>query len=389
MAYDGVIKFDSSLNADGIKSGLDKMGGVIAGGVKMAVTSIATIGAAFAGVAISALKLGGNIEQSLGGIETMFKGSSDRVVENANKAFMTAGLSANDYMEQVTSFSASLLQGLGGDTEKAVDIAHTAMVDMSDNANKFGTDIGMIQNAYQGFAKDNFMMLDNLKLGYGGTAGEMARLVNESGVLNGEFQATAENVKDIPFDTLIQAIHRVQEEMGVTGTTSKEAMETLNGSITAAKAAWENFLTGTGSSQALVDTVSNTADLIMDRLGEIIPRLVDTLPIALDGLIAKAGKMFPALQPMINAFYTIKQAVIDSGLFQNIADLLARIGEKAAGIALPGLFTSAIVSVIEGLSAAAGFLAENLDTILAVVVPLAAGFVAFKAVLNMLLKTEA
>ena len=305
MAYDGTLKFDTSLNADGVKSGVSTMDKIISGGAKMAVAGVAAIGAAFVGIGVEALKLGGNLEQSLGGIETMFKNSSGKVVDNAKNAFMTAGLSANAYMEQVTSFSASLLQGLGGDTEKAADIAHMAMVDMADNANKFGTDISMIQSAYQGFAKDNYTMLDNLKLGYGGTAGEMARLVNESGVLNGEFEATAKNVKDIPFDTLILAIHTVQEEMGVTGTTSKEAMETLNGSITATKAAWENFLTGVGSSDVLVDTVSNTADLILNRLGEIVPRLAKTVPEALKGIADKAGKIFPSLKPALDGFTSL------------------------------------------------------------------------------------
>ncbi len=176
------------------------------------------------------------LEQALGGVETMFKDSASTVVANSETAYKRAGVSGVKYMEQVTSFSASLLQGLGGDTVEAARYADMAIVDMSDNANKFGSNIQDIQNAYQGFAKDNYTMLDNLKLGYGGTQSEMARLVNESGVLNGEFEATAENVKDIPFDKLIEAIHVTQERLGITGTTAKEASETVSGSFDSMKA---------------------------------------------------------------------------------------------------------------------------------------------------------
>ena len=191
-----------------------------------------------------------DLEQAVGGIETLFKGSADAVIKNSESAYTRAGVSGVNYMEQVTSFSATLLQGLGGDTEKAAQYADKAIVDMSDNANKFGTNIGDIQNAYQGFAKDNYTMLDNLKLGYGGTAGEMARLVNESGVMGDSFEATAENVKDIPFDQLIEAIHVTQVEMGVTGTTAIEASETVSGSFQSMKSAAENLVAGLGDSNA-------------------------------------------------------------------------------------------------------------------------------------------
>ena len=144
------------------------------------------------------------------------------------------------------------MQGLGGDTKKAADIADMAMVDMSDNANKFGTNIGMVQYAYQGFAKANFTMLDNLKLGYGGTASEMARLINDSGVMGSTFQATADNVKDISLPVMIEAIHKIQTEMGVTGTTAQEAMDTVAGSFGAAKASVKDFLGGLGNSEAFI-----------------------------------------------------------------------------------------------------------------------------------------
>lgn len=185
-----------------------------------------------------------DFEQLVGGVETLFKDNANDVIKNSERAYKTAGLSANKYMETVTSFSASLLQGLGGDTKKASAVADRAITDMADNANKMGTSIESIQFAYQGFAKDNFTMLDNLKLGYGGTAGEMARLVNESGVMGKSFKATAENVKDIPFDKLIESIGVVQDRMGITGTTAKEASETISGSFSSLKGAWQNVLTG-------------------------------------------------------------------------------------------------------------------------------------------------
>lgn len=204
---------------------------------------IAAIGTAGVGMAIKkAVDAGANIEQSWGGIQTMFKSNAGEMAKYAKNAYKEAGISANAYMENVTSFSASLIKGLHGDTAKAAKVANTAMKDMSDNANKFGTDIGSIQQAYQGFAKQNFTMLDNLKLGYGGTASEMARLINDTGVMGKSFTATAKNIKDVPFDKMIEAIHKTQEEMGVTGTTSKEASETISGSFGTMKASFTDFL---------------------------------------------------------------------------------------------------------------------------------------------------
>ena len=166
----------------------------------------------------------------VGGVETLFGESSDAVLEYANEAYKTAGISANQYMEQVTGFSATLLQGLEGDTARAAEVADIAVKDMADNANKMGTSLSSIQNAYQGFAKDNYTMLDNLKLGYGGTASEMARLLNDSGVLGDSIEVTAQTVKDVPFDKVIEGIHVIQQNIGITGTTTKEAMETISGS---------------------------------------------------------------------------------------------------------------------------------------------------------------
>ena len=191
-------------------------------------------GAAVAGAAIGALGTAAvgaysNYEQLTGGVETLFKSSSNTVMNYANQAYKTAGMSANKYMETVTSFSASLLQGLGGDTEKAAKYANKAVVAMSDNANKMGTSMELIQYAYQGFAKQNYTMLDNLKLGYGGTASEMARLVNDSGVMGKSFKATAKNINEVSFDKIIEAISVTQDKLGITGTTAKEASTTIEG----------------------------------------------------------------------------------------------------------------------------------------------------------------
>lgn len=184
----------------------------------------------------------GDYQQLIGGVETLFKTSASKVAAYAKQSYKTTGLSANDYMETVTSFSASLLQGLKGDTEAAADLANTAVTDMADNANKMGTDISAIQNAYQGFAKGNYTMLDNLKLGYGGTKGEMVRLINDSGILEKEIK----DLDGITFDQMIEAIHKVQTQMGITGTTAQEAEKTIQGSAASMKAAWADLLTAVG-----------------------------------------------------------------------------------------------------------------------------------------------
>ena len=183
-----------------------------------------------------AISEGANLQQSLGGIETLFKGSADKVKKYADEAYKTAGLSANDYMESVTSFSASLLQSMGGDTEKAADKANMALIDMSDNANKMGTNMGDIQNAYMGFAKQNYTMLDNLKLGYGGTKEEMQRLLTDAQKLTG-VKYDINNLADV-----YDAIHAVQEELDITGTTAKESAETFSGSFASMQSAFSNVL---------------------------------------------------------------------------------------------------------------------------------------------------
>lgn len=185
-------------------------------------------------------------EQLVGGVETLFKDSSGKLIDYAKKAYKTAGMSSNQYMNTATSFAASLIQGLGGDTAKAVELTNLAITDMSDNANKMGTDIGSIQDAYQGFAKQNYTMLDNLKLGYGGTQSEMIRLINDSGVLGEKI----ESLDNVTFDQMIEAIHKIQDNLGITGTTALEAGTTISGSWSSVQALFENILTKVGSKLA-------------------------------------------------------------------------------------------------------------------------------------------
>ena len=242
---------------------------------KVALATTGAVAAALGKLSSDALSAYSQYEQLGGGIETLFAGAEDIVLENAENAFKTAGVSANNYMQTVTSFSATLLQGLDGDTEKAARIADQALIDMADNANKMGTAMGSIQYAYQGFAKQNYTMLDNLKLGYGGSQAEMARLINDSGVLNGQMVATAKNVKEIPFDKVIEAIHVIQTNLGITGTTAKEAESTIEGSLNKLKASWENALVEIA--QPLDDFAQDGLTVLNDNVDEIKEALVDTM----------------------------------------------------------------------------------------------------------------
>lgn len=327
-----------------------------------------------------------DLEQSLGGVETLFKDNGTSaiqlakkynitakeaqnlydtmeekgasVIANANKAFKTAGVSANSYMQQVTSFSATLLQGLGGDTEKAAQYADKALVQMADNANKMGTNMTDIQNAYQGFAKDNYTMLDNLKLGYGGTQSEMARLVNESGVLNGAFEATAENVKDIPFHTLIEAIGITQDKLGITGTTAKEASETVAGSFQAMKASFENLVAGLGNGEAdiegLMEDLKDTVLTFKDNVSRVLLTIWDNLPLEpwqkWLGLIAVSAG--PALIAIGGVISVISKLV---GTISFIAGAVSKVSAwftllNSGGSALSVTFAK-IVGVVSSLGA--------------------------------------
>ena len=285
---------DSGKQAQKGSEGFTVMKGVLADlasrAIASAINGLKKLGMTTVNIGKQAISSFAEYEQLVGGVETLFKDSSKEVQAYADRAYKTAGISANKYMEQATSFSASLLQGLGGDTAKAAKIADMAIIDMSDNANKMGTSIEMIQNAYQGFAKDNFTMLDNLKLGYGGTAGEMARLINETGVMGKAFKATAQNVKDVPFDKMIEAIHEVQVQMGITGTTSIEAADTIQGSAGSMKASWENLLTA-------------IADKNQD-LGKKIDEFVSSVVVAGKNLVPRVKQVTEGIKKLINSVIT-------------------------------------------------------------------------------------
>lgn len=301
-----------------------------------------------AGAVGGVIKSFANLEQALGGVETLFKDSAGTVIKNSETAYKRAGISGVKYMEQVTSFSASLLQGLGGDTVQASKYADMAIVDMADNANKFGTNIQDIQNAYQGFAKDNYTMLDNLKLGYGGTQEEMARLVNESGVMGDSFKATAQNVKDIPFDKLIQAIHVTQERMGITGTTAKEASETVAGSFESMKASAQNLVAGLGQKNADIKTLmENLKDSIItfkDNIVRVLGTIWDNLPLEpwqkwIGAIVVSAG-------PILTVVGTITKVVggivgIVSKVSSGVSALITGFqSATASGTAVSGVFGS-------------------------------------------------
>ena len=265
--------------ASGLASTFDKVGTSAASlGKTIAKWLAVGAGGAFLKSSIGAYA---DYEQLVGGVETLFQNSSSEVMKYASNAFQTAGMSANKYMETVTSFSATLVKGLGGDTAKAAEVADMAVTDMADNANKMGTPIESIQNAYQGFAKQNYTMLDNLKLGYGGTASEMARLINDSGVMGKRFKATAKNLKNIPFDKQIEAIHEMQKQMGIAGTTAEEASGTIAGSWLALGASWENLLAGLSDGNAdidaLMDNLFTSVENVAKNIGKVAPSLMKNL----------------------------------------------------------------------------------------------------------------
>nr|DAF34563.1 MAG TPA: tail tape measure protein [Caudoviricetes sp.] len=280
MGYDGTLKFNTEILEKGFSAGVKKLGGVAKTGLTVVGGAVAGVATAFGVMTKKALDSYASLEQNIGGVETLFKDSSQSVVDNAKKAYKTAGLSANAYMETVTSFSASLLQSLGGDTKKAADYADRAIIDMSDNANKMGTSMGLIQNAYQGFAKQNYTMLDNLKLGYGGTKEEMQRLVQDASKMTDVQKELGVSVdgSSLSFGNIVNAISVMQKHMGIAGTTSKEASETISGSISSMKGAFDNFLNGTGSPKELAETMVTAGKNVIKGLSEIVPRLLETLP---------------------------------------------------------------------------------------------------------------
>ena len=363
---------DAGDSAEKSENKFSKLGGVLK-----------TVGAAMGAVAAgaAAVKLGKEViaayadyEQLVGGVDTLFKDSSQQLQTYAANAYKTAGLSANDYMETVTGFSASLIQSLGGDTEKAVKYADMAITDMSDNANKMGTDMSSIQNAYQGFAKQNYTMLDNLKLGYGGTKQEMERLL-----------ADAEKISGVKYDIssyadVVEAIHVMQESMDIAGTTAKEAEATISGSVNALKSAVSNLIVGFGDADADMELLCNNMvdafKTVVANITPVIENIVAALPTALDALLTAVGELLPTLleavtelfsqvletllsllpqliPAAVSALMTIVNTLIENlpllidAAVQLVTTLVAGIGN-----ALPTLIPAAvqaIVTIVQGL----------------------------------------
>lgn len=303
-----------------LKSGLATAGKVAVAGVAAGATAIGALGT-------KAVAAYADYEQLVGGVETLFKDSQDQVMDYANNAYKTAGLSANEYMETVTSFSASLLQSLDGDTSAAADKANLAITDMSDNANKMGTDMTSIQNAYQGFAKANYTMLDNLKLGYGGTQAEMERLL-----------ADAEKISGIKYDIssyadIVDAIHVVQTEMGITGTTAEEAASTIQGSFGMMKSAWENLVTGMADpDQDLGVLVGNFTDSVVIAGNNLIPRIQELLPRIVEAttsLIGTVSEQLPAILQTILPSLVEGATSLVTGLMNALPAVLTVIADVA------------------------------------------------------------
>lgn len=398
-ALDGMEKGlgDAGNAAEESSPKFEKLGGVLKGAATAAAAVATAAAAAAAKLGKEVLSAFGDYEQLVGGVDTLFGDSSQKLQEYAANAYKTAGVSANEYMETVTSFSASLLQSLGGDTEAAVKYADMAMVDMADNANKMGTDMASIQNAYQGFAKQNYTMLDNLKLGYGGTKSEMERLL-----------ADASEIAGVKFDIssyadVVEAIHVMQESMDIAGTTALEAEETIQGSIASMGAAWHNLLVGFGNADAdvsaltgmLVDSfqtvmknvipvIENMTAALPQAIGAILPEIGKLLPLLLETatslfrqVLDAVLEMFPQLIPVaVEALMTVVDALIDNlPLIINGALMLVLALAEGVIDALPEL----IPAIVDTVTTIVDTLIENIDMLIdasiAIIIALAEGLI--------------
>lgn len=366
----------SSVFGDMLKANL--LGDAIKAAIGKTVDMIKELGSAFVSLAKSSLEGYSNYEQLVGGVKTLFgteAGSveeyaqsvdqsvaevSDKynsllrgqetVLKNARDSWKTTGLSANAYMETVTSFAASLVSSLGGDTEKAAQYADMALVDMSDNANKMGTNMTSIQDAYQGFAKQNYTMLDNLKLGYGGTKTEMERLVADAAALTDvqDKLGVTVDANSLSFENIVAAIHVVQDNMGIMGTTAREAESTIQGSVNGMKAAWENFLTGMADPEQDFDAlVQNLVQSVQTAASNIVPRLQEIIPTLIEGLGELAGQALPLMQ---DTAVQMAASLVEgmSALGASLAELVPQLLESVSAM-LPELGAAAL-QIVQGLA---------------------------------------
>lgn len=337
MAVAGQIEYKVTVDTSGLKTGLDnakkeaskfsdelaragRIGAKVFGGAIVA--GMATATASILAMTKGAVTAFADYEQLVGGVETLFKDSADTLMSYADEAYKTAGLSANQYMEQATSFSASLLQSLGGDTKAVADATNMAIIDMADNANKMGTSLESIQNAYKGFAKQNYTMLDNLKLGYGGTKTEMERLLKDAQAITG-VKYDISNLDDV-----FSAIHVIQGELGITGTTAKEAEETISGSMAMVKSSWQNLMVAIASGDK--------------NISSMVGSFIDSIKVL-------GGNLLPVIQTAM------------SGVVQLVAELAPEI------IAiLPDLFSELLPAIIEATVMLMQAIVENLPTLMQV-----------------------
>ena len=342
---------------DIIKANLISEG--IISGVKALGSAIKAVGSAFLDVGKQAIQSYAQYEQLVGGVETLFGESSSKVIEYAENAYKTSGMSANEYMETVTSFSASLISSLDGDTAKASEVANRAIIDMSDNANKMGTDISMIQNAYQGFAKQNYTMLDNLKLGYGGNKTEMERLISDASKLTDvqkELGITVEE-GDMSFANIANAISVVQKNMGLMGTTADEASNTIAGSTGSMRSAWQNLIAGIADDNADFEKlVQNLVESIVGKDGEggFINNMLPRIQTALDGIVEMVVSLSDKLLPQITEIGVDLIIKLVESIVENLPALLES-AEKIINTLVDGIVSAlpklipATVQILETL----------------------------------------
>ena len=354
------LKGTSSIDMSKIGDGLKKVGDIAADVLKKVTEVTMAVGSALAGVVAAGVKSYAELEQNIGGVETLFGDSADKVIANAKKAYETAGVSANEYMAGVTSFSASLLQSLGGDTEAAAEIADMAFIDMADNANKFGTSMESIQNAYQGFAKQNYTMLDNLKLGYGGTKTEMERLLADAEKFSG-VHYDINNLSDV-----YSAIHVIQEELGVTGTTAEEASSTISGSAKSMKAAFDNFLNGSGGVKELAETIKNFIKNVVNVVKELAPELLSGIGDLIEEVVPEVGQLIIDMLPqLLTAAQNLLTKLVDliSKNVKPISDMIVTFVNSIVKFVvdnLPAIFDAGLkilLALVQGI-------AENLDELI-------------------------
>ena len=335
------------------KNAMGKVGDAAKTVAKVSAAAFAAAGAAVVGLTKAAIDNYAEYEQLVGGVETLFKDSASIVKGYADEAYKSAGMSANEYMTTVTSFSASLLQSVGGDTKKAAEAGNQAVIDMADNANKMGTSMEMIQNAYQGFAKQNFTMLDNLKLGYGGTKEEMQRLLEDASKISG-VKYDISNLNDV-----YSAIHVIQTELGITGTTAKEASSTIQGSAAAMKSSWQNLLTGMADENAdfdglitkFIESVGTFADNLIPRIGVVAEGIVKLIGGLVPKIVEEIPKLASEVLPMV---------------ITAVTSIITAIAE-----ALPSLMTMVVAIIpdlITGFITAFGAIVDALPTLITTIV---------------------